>query len=221
MNEFGRGPLMAACRAVWITVLVLAGTACTAPEPRPGADARETVATVVDPDSGAVLGAASAADRRTRKQRMLVESGVGPMTESEVAAYLDRQVGALSAVLDGSTVVLSREEGRLRLVLPAVFATDSEGLPPGAVELLAGIGGVLESFDRTLVEVAGHAHRAGAASANQRLSESRALRVGRQLADAGVSRARLLVVGYGADRPAGDADVRDDRVVLVLVPVTQ
>lgn len=201
-----------------VLILALAGTACTVSEPRPGPDPRETVATVLDSDSGAVLGAAPAPDRRARKQGMLVDGGVRPMSESEAAAYLDRQAEALTDVLDGSAAALHRSDGQLRLVLPADFASDSEALTAGQAELLAGIAGVLESFDRSLVEVAGHAHRAGAASANQRLSESRALRVGRRLADAGVSRDRLLIVGYGADRPAGAAD---DRVVLVVIPVMQ
>lgn len=204
-----------------VLILALAGTACTVSEPRPGPDPRETVATVLDPDSGAVLGAAPAPDRRARKQGMLVDGGVPPMSESEAAAYLDRQAEALTGVLDGSPAALHRGDGRLRLVLPVEFAADSEALTAGQAELLAGIAGVLESFDRSLVEVAGHAHRAGAASANQRLSESRALRVGRRLADAGVSRDRLLIVGYGADRPAGTADAHDDRVVLVVIPVMQ
>ena len=73
----------------------------------------------------------------------------------------------------------------------------------------------------TLLRIEGHTDNTGRLSANQELSEKRALAVARWLAAHGVDCRRLIPVGFGPTRPLGDNITTQDgprrnrRVVFV------
>jgi len=78
----------------------------------------------------------------------------------------------------------------------------------------------LEQSPSLTVRVEGHTDSVGPDSYNQKLSERRAQSVADYLVDAGISRARLTVVGYGESRPIAPNDsergrARNRRVDLV------
>lgn len=82
------------------------------------------------------------------------------------------------------------------------FALDSAELRPGAIaELNEAVALLNLHSEISRVEVAGHTCDLGPAAYNQRLSERRAQAVRNFLVDNGVSADRLVVRGYGEDRP--------------------
>lgn len=214
----GAGPVRAGLIAFMVTLLV---TGCAAPGPDTEVPDAGRVATVVDLETGAVLGAAAAELRRDRRQRQLLLDGYQLLEADDVPAYLDRQVEALERLLDGTPVRVSRSDGVVRIVLPAddLFGQDTT-IRPVYERLLADIATAMDEFDQHLVEVAGHASGDGAASVSQRLSESRARTVGRLLTAKDLADSRLLIAAFGADGDGGEG-VSPDRVELVLVPLVK
>ncbi|MCP1727354.1 outer membrane protein OmpA-like peptidoglycan-associated protein [Natronospira proteinivora] len=211
-------------------VAALALSACTTLDPYTGEErtARATTGTVIGAISGAVLGAATASDRRDRKKRMLIGAGVGALSGGAVGAYMDRQEDALREQLEGTDVSVTRDGDHIHLNMPGdiTFGFDSADVRADFYEVLDSVSIVLEEFDQTIVEVSGHTDSTGAASYNQRLSERRAQSVSRYLLSQGVTEERMLVVGYGEDQPVASNDSEEGRqqnrrVELTLVPLTE
>jgi outer membrane protein OmpA-like peptidoglycan-associated protein len=105
------------------------------------------------------------------------------------------------------------------------FAVDSADINSKFYPILDSVGLVLEEFDQTFVEVAGHTDSSGPSDYNQELSERRAASVADYLVSRGIDRQRLITVGGGENYPiatnstaAGQAQNR--RVELTIVPVT-
>lgn len=194
-------------------------TGCVATGPDTGAPDSGRVATVVDLETGAVLGAAAGELRRDRRRRQLLLDGYQPLEPDAVPAYLDRQTEALETLLRDTPVAVSRTDGLVRIVLPAgdLFG-EGMAIRPGYERLLRDMAEAMDGFDRHFVEVAGHASGGAAASASQRLSETRARAVGRRLAAEDLPVGRLLIVAYGEDGHTAGG-VAPDRVELVLVPL--
>ena len=65
--------------------------------------------------------------------------------------------------------------------------------------MLDSVSKVLEEFDKTFVEVAGHTDSIGTVSYNQGLSERRASSVAAYLRSRQIMSQRLIVVGAGED----------------------
>ncbi|MEA5445444.1 OmpA family protein [Gammaproteobacteria bacterium AB-CW1] len=203
--------------------------ACTTLDPYTGEEqrARATTGTVVGAVTGAILGAATASDRRERQRRMLIGAGVGALSGGAVGAYMDRQEAELRERLEGTGVSVTRDGDQIHLNMPGdiTFDFDSDAVRSEFYEVLDSVAVVLEEFDQTVVEVAGHTDSTGAASYNQRLSERRAQSVSRYLLSQGLIEERMLVVGYGEDQPVASNDTEEGRrqnrrVELTLVPVT-
>ncbi|MEQ9463902.1 MAG: OmpA family protein [Haliea sp.] len=141
--------------------------------------------------------------------------------------YMDVQYATLRKRFVDTDVTLAREGDQLRLVLPgsATFDSGSADVTERASLLLRDVAEVLAEYDRSLVVVEGHSDSVGAASFNQSLSEQRALAVAAMLQENGVVVERLVVVGYGPDRPVTDNDTergraQNRRVELLVRPVT-
>jgi outer membrane protein OmpA-like peptidoglycan-associated protein len=208
--------------------LVLGG--CTTLDPYTGEEqrARATTGTVIGAVGGAILGAATASDRRDRKKRALIGAGIGGLAGGAVGAYMDRQEAQLREQLAGTGVSVTRDGDNIILNLPGniTFGFDSADLRPEFFEVLNSVALVVAEFDQTIVEVAGHTDSTGAASYNQRLSEQRAQTVARYLIGRDVNEDRMLVVGYGQDAPVASNDTHEGRqqnrrVELTLVPLTR
>lgn len=201
-------------------LLVLAALSCSMPTTGPGPTDSASVATVVDLDSGAVLGAAPESLRRQRRHQQLILDGHHVLARDEISDYLNRQAAMLDSPLSDTPVRMRQTNKTLRIIMPAdsVFSSGNT-VRPGYRQLLTDIADSMSGFERHLVEIAGHAAAAGETSADQRLSETRARAVGQILAEQGIAEARLLIVGYGRDRPSGEPDTPVNRIELVLVPI--
>ncbi len=176
---------------------------------------------------GAVIGLISGDDAVERRQRALIGAGVGALAGGSVGYYMDKQEAELRAELEGTGVSVHRNGDNITLNMPGnvTFATDSSDLSPAFFDVLNSVGKVLDEFDQTVVEVAGHTDSTGTDSYNQALSERRANSVATYLIGQGVMRERLITVGMGEKYPVasnGTVDGRqaNRRVEITMVPLT-
>ena len=176
---------------------------------------------------GAVVGLISGDDAVERRQRALIGAGVGALAGGAVGYYMDKQEAALRAELEGTGVSVTRIGDNITLNMPGnvTFATDSSDLSPAFFDVLNSVGKVLEEYDQTVVEVAGHTDSTGSDAYNQGLSERRATSVANYLRGQGVMNERLITVGMGEARPVADngsveGRQANRRVEITMVPLT-
>jgi outer membrane protein OmpA-like peptidoglycan-associated protein len=157
-----------------------------------------------------------------RAQKAALACGLAGVS---IGAYMDAQERKLRQELVNSGVQIIREGDNLRLVMPnsITFASDQATLNTSIYNTLSSVVKVLNEYDETLLQVAGHTDSTGSSNYNQRLSVRRASSVADYLRSQGVDRNRLFVVGYGETRPvvanntvAGRAENR--RVELLIEP---
>lgn len=177
--------------------------------------------------AGAVVGIATGDDATERRQHALIGAGIGGLSGAAIGNYMDRQEAELRRRLEGTGVSVTRHGDNITLNMPGnvTFATDSAALNPQFFDVLGSVALVLEEYEKTLIEVAGHTDSRGPSAYNQRLSVERANTVAQYLASQGIDRRRLVVRGYGEDYPIASNETRagrtqNRRVELTLVPVT-
>ncbi len=177
--------------------------------------------------AGAVVGLVSGDDAVERRQRALIGAGIGALAGGSIGYYMDRQEAKLRAELEGTGVSVTRIGDNITLNMPGnvTFATDSSDLSPGFFSVLNSVGKVLNEYDQTVVEVAGHTDSTGSESYNQSLSESRAGSVATYLQAQGISGQRVITVGMGELRPVSDntsstGRQANRRVEITMVPLT-
>lgn len=142
-----------------------------------------------------------------------------------VGAYMDAQERKLRQELVNSGVQVAREGNNLRLIMPnsITFEINQSNLNTSIYNTLDSVVKVLNEFNETQLQVAGHTDSSGSNSYNQQLSVRRAGSVSDYLKSRSVNPSRLVVVGYGESRPiatnstaAGRAENR--RVELLIEP---
>lgn len=177
--------------------------------------------------AGVVAGLISGDDAVERRQRALIGAGVGALAGGSIGYYMDRQEAQLRAELEGTGVSVVRNGDNITLNMPGniTFATDSSDLSPAFFDVLTSVGKVMEEFDKTVVEVAGHTDSTGSDSYNLQLSQRRAASVASYLQTRGVSSQRVITVGVGEARPIADNSTAEGRaanrrVEITMVPVT-
>lgn len=177
--------------------------------------------------AGAVAGLISGDDAVERRQHALILAGVGALAGGAVGYYMDRQEAELRAELQGTGVSVTRDGEHITLNMPGnvTFKTDSADLSPAFFDVLNSVAKVMDKYEKTVVEVAGHTDSTGSDSYNQALSERRASAVAQYLASQGVDRQRLITVGVGESRPVADNSTAEGRqanrrVEITMVPVT-
>jgi outer membrane protein OmpA-like peptidoglycan-associated protein len=181
---------------------VLFANGCTTLDPytREEQTAKATKGAIIGAVSGAVVGLISGDDSLERRQRALLGAGVG---------------GGGGGGRGG----LSEHPGNV------TFATDSADLNAGFFEVLNSVGLVVNEYEQTIIEVAGHTDSTGGEQYNQALSERRATSVASYLQARDVLSERVITVGLGETRPVASNDTVDGRqlnrrVELTLVPLT-
>lgn len=211
-----------------VLAVVLVG--CTTLDPYSGEEqtSKATTGSLIGALSGAILGVATADDQRDRKKRALIGAGVGALAGGAVGNYMDQKEARLREQLQGTGVSVTRNGDNIILNMPSdiTFAVNSSALRPDFVEVLESVAVVLEEYDKTVIEVAGHTDSTGSGEYNQRLSEWRAHAVARELLSNSVEQQRMLVIGYGEGAPVASNDTesgrqKNRRVELTLVPVTE
>jgi outer membrane protein OmpA-like peptidoglycan-associated protein len=186
--------------------------------------------------SGAAIGAAAGAavgliigDSSSERKRRAIQLGVaGGLAGGAVGNYMDRQEAKLRAQLQGTGVSVTRSGDNIILNMPGnvTFQTNSADINAGFYQVLNSVALVLKEFDKTVVDVAGHADSTGDDAMNMDLSQRRASSVSSYLAAQGVSSQRLITVGYGETRPIASNDTpegrqQNRRVEITLQPVVQ
>lgn len=207
---------------------VLAG-ACTTIDPytREERTARAQRQAVIGAVSGAVAGLVTGDSSMERKKRALVGAGLGALAGAAVGGYMDRQEAKLRAELERTGVSVTRIGDQITLNMPGnvTFSTDSAGLNARFFEVLDSVGVVVNEFEQTVIEVAGHTDSTGSDAYNQSLSEQRAAAVATYLQSRNVRGERIITVGMGESRPIATNDTvsgrqANRRVELTLVPLT-
>ena len=204
-------------------------SACTTLDPYTGEEqaSRAQRGAIIGAVSGAVAGLITGDSSMERKKRALVGAGLGALAGGAVGAYQDRQEMQLRNQLEGTGVSVSRIGDNITLNMPGniTFATGSADLNAGFFAVLDSVALVVNEFEQTVIEVAGHTDSVGAADYNQGLSERRAATVRDYLINAGAPGAHLSARGYGEAQPIADNGTREGRaqnrrVELTLVPLT-
>lgn len=204
-------------------------TACTTLDPytREEQASRAQRNAAIGAASGAVAGLITGDSSMERKKRALVGAGLGALAGAAVGNYMDRQEAALREELERTGVSVTRDGDNITLNMPGnvTFATDSADLNAGFYDVLNSVSLVLDEFDQTVIEVAGHTDSRGSDAYNERLSERRSASVASYLATRDVSRERMIEIGMGEQYPIATNETaagreQNRRVELTLVPLT-
>lgn len=213
--------------AVTMTTFTLGACTTLDPYTREEKTAGATKGAAIGAAAGVVIGLISGDDAVERRQRALIGAGIGALAGGSVGYYMDRQEAELRAELEGTGVSVTRMGENITLNMPGnvTFAHDSADLNPAFFDVLNSVARVLDKYEKTVVEVAGHTDSTGSEEYNQRLSERRADSVARFLGSQGVMSQRIITVGMGESRPVADNSTAagrqsNRRVELTLVPVT-
>jgi outer membrane protein OmpA-like peptidoglycan-associated protein len=129
------------------------------------------------------------------------------MDKEKLAGEIGRDLEALEGAavrVDGEGVTISLEAVR--------FAPDSPELLPAELAKLDSIGEILARYPDRDILVAGHTALAGSAGGRKELSLQRAAAVAEYLIRRGVrAEDRVVIRGYGAERPLADNDTEEGR----------
>ena len=209
--------------------LMIALPACTTLDPytREEQAARAQRQAVIGAAAGAVAGLMTGDSSMERKKRALVGAGIGALAGASVGAYMDRQEARLRAELERTGVSVTRNGDNITLNMPGniTFATNSADLNAGFYDVLNSVSLVLDEFDQTVIEVAGHTDSTGTSEYNQQLSQRRASSVAAYLRTRQILAERLIEIGMGEERPIADNATdsgrqSNRRVELTLVPLS-
>jgi outer membrane protein OmpA-like peptidoglycan-associated protein len=172
--------------------------------------------------TGAAIGAVTGGDRG---ERAAIGAGAGAVAGGAIGLYMDAQEKKLREQLQGSGVSVSRVGDELVLNMPGnvTFDVDSADIRSDFYDVLNSVVLVLQEYDRTLVDIAGHTDSTGDSGYNQTLSVKRAYSVGDYLSSQGVAPPRISAEGYGEQYPLAPNDTKQGRsanrrVELRLVP---
>ena len=215
------------CITTVITLALLAGCTTLDPYTREEKTSSATKGAAIGAAAGVAVGLISGDSSSERKKRALIMGGVGALAGGGVGYYMDQQEMKLRQQLEGTGVSVTRMGDNITLNMPGniTFAVDSSDISSGFYEILNSVALVLNEFDKTMVEVAGHTDSTGAAEYNQALSERRANSVAAYLRSQQVLGERLLVVGAGENYPIASNDTPagrqlNRRVEITIVPLT-
>jgi outer membrane protein OmpA-like peptidoglycan-associated protein len=216
-------------RIAGITLISFLATACTTLDPYTQESKTSNAAkgAAIGAAAGAAVGLISGDDSAERKKNALILAGVGALAGGGIGYYMDQQEMKLRQKLEGTGVSVTRIGDNITLNMPGnvTFAFNSGDISAQFYPILDSVALVLEEYDQTFVEVAGHTDSVGSTEYNQKLSERRAESVAAYLVSRKVDAQRLITVGGGENYPiasnttaAGQAENR--RVELTIVPVT-
>jgi outer membrane protein OmpA-like peptidoglycan-associated protein len=214
---------------LFVVGLVVAVSACTTLDPytREEKTAKAQRQAVIGAAAGAVAGLITGDSSLERKKRALVGAGLGALAGAGVGTYMDRQEAKLRKELEKTGVSVTRIGNNITLNMPGniTFATNSSDLNAGFFNVLNSVALVVNEFNQTVIEVAGHTDNTGGDQYNQQLSERRAAAVAAYLGTRNVRADRIITVGMGEARPVATNDTEagrqlNRRVELTLVPLT-
>ena len=208
--------------------LVLAGCQTTDPYTGEQKTSNTTKGAAIGAGVGVAIGLLSGDSSSERKKRALILGSAGGLAGGAVGNYMDRQEAKLRTQLQGTGVSVTRSGDNIILNMPGnvTFMTNSADINASFYQVLNSVALVLKEFDKTVVDVAGHADSTGPDDKNLDLSQRRAGSVSSYLASQGINAQRLIATGYGETRPIASNDTAEGRaqnrrVEITLLPVTQ
>ena len=164
----------------------------------------------------------------TTHREALLASESRSLPEDEAGYYLDTLEARLIQLLRNSGVRYQRDGNRFEMQFASgdSFAVNTARLTETASEQLRPVVNVLVEYDRTRILVYGHTDDIGEADYNRALSSRRAEAVANLLIDGGVEPRRILVAGFGEDRPVAEntsdaGRALNRRVELVVEPLVR
>lgn len=177
--------------------------------------------------AGATIGLLTGDDARERRRNALIGAGVGGLAGGGIGYYMDVQEAKLRRELTDAGVQVTRTGDTIVLNMDqaVTFDTDSAAVRASSHRVLDAVAKVLAEYDKTVVDVMGHTDSDGSAGYNQALSERRARSVASYLSASGIEAQRLLVVGYGENRPVATNSTAagkqaNRRVEIQIAPLT-
>lgn len=212
-----------------VTAVVLALSACTTVNPytREEQTSKAAKGSAIGAAAGVVAGLITGDGSKERKKRALILGGVGAIAGGSVGVYMDQQEMKLRQRLDNSGVSVTRIGDNITLNMPGnvTFAVNSADINQAFYDVLDSVALVLNEYEKTLVEVAGHTDNTGSDEYNQQLSQKRASSVAAYLRSRQVMAERLIEVGGGENYPVASNDTAEGRqmnrrVEITIVPVT-
>lgn len=216
-------------KIVLIIILVMGLQACKTLDAytREEKTSSTTSGAVIGAAIGAMIGIATSDNAKERKERALRGAGIGAIAGGSIGNYMDRQEAELREELDATGVSITRDGDNIILNMPGniTFDTNKAFVKDQFVPVLGSVAKVLDKYESTMIEVAGHTDSTGSEAYNLELSKDRARSVANILANNQVDAVRMDIVGYGESAPiatnstsAGRAQNR--RVSLTLLPLT-
>ncbi|NNE06595.1 MAG: OmpA family protein [Xanthomonadales bacterium] len=212
-----------------VTALTLVLSACTTVNPytREEQTSKAAKGSAIGAAAGVVAGLITGDGSKERKKRALILGGVGAIAGGSVGVYMDQQEMKLRQRLENSGVSVTRSGDHITLNMPGnvTFAVNSADINQAFYDVLDSVALVLNEYEKTLVEVAGHTDNTGTDEYNQQLSQKRAASVAAYLRSREVMGDRLIEVGGGENYPVADNDTAQGRqlnrrVEITIVPVT-
>ena len=187
-------------------VAALTLTACTTTDPYTGQQkisntaGGATIGAVGGAIGGAIIGAATGSDPRVTA---LIGAGVGGIGGGLVGNYMDQQEAELRAQLASTGVSVTRNGAQIILNMPSniTFGVAQSTINPAFQQTLASVALVLQKYNKTVVDIAGHTDSDGSEAYNNTLSQQRAQAVASYLGQQGVDTRRFNVIGYGESQP--------------------
>jgi outer membrane protein OmpA-like peptidoglycan-associated protein len=208
----------------------LALSACQTTDPYTGEQktSNTTKGAAIGAGVGVAIGLLTGDSSSERKKRALILGGAGGLAGGAVGNYMDRQEAKLRQQLQGTGVSVTRSGDNIILNMPGnvTFMTNSADINASFYQVLNSVALVLKEFDKTVVDIAGHADSTGPDDKNLELSQRRAGSVSTYLGSQGINPQRLIATGYGETRPIASNDTAEGRaqnrrVEITLLPVTQ
>jgi outer membrane protein OmpA-like peptidoglycan-associated protein len=221
---------MVAKTAVVALMTGLVVTSCMTYDPYTGDKevSKTTKGAAVGAAAGAVVGVLVGDSSSERKRRAIQLGVAGGLAGGAVGNYMDRQEAKLREQLRGTGVSVTRNGDNIILNMPGnvTFQTNSADINAGFYPVLNSVALVLKEFEKTVVDVAGHADSTGPDDKNMVLSQQRAGSVSSYLGAQGINSQRLVATGYGETRPIASNDTvegrqQNRRVEITLQPITQ
>ncbi len=208
--------------------LVLAG--CSVIDPYTGEEKTSTATkgAIFGALGGAVIGAlTNTSSGKQAAKNALLGAGIGALAGGSVGYYMDQQEAKLRQRLQGSGVGVTRVGNNIILNMPGnvTFATDSADISSSFYRVLDDVALVFDEFKKTYVNVNGHTDNTGSNAYNMDLSQRRSSSVAAYFISRNIMPQRLIVQGYGENRPiAGNDTVQgrqlNRRVEIQISPLT-
>jgi len=135
----------------------------------------------------------------------------------KVGAAIAVKMKQLRATIPASATTvetINRGEGLKATILSSqLFAPNSNRLTDSAMSTLTGLAAALNGYPDTNIRIVAHTDKTGEDELNRKLSERRAMSVGKALTDSGLDAARLKCEGRGFNEPKADNSTREGRAL--------